>query len=388
LYYQWYHGGSPISNATNASYVAVAALGATNTYSCAVSNSFNGYSVTNVGPAALAGIAPPTNLYPATVLSNNPIAYWRLDETGTVANDYVGGHDALYNNAQQGVPGYNPGEDPDLAALFGTVLPTNSYAGEIDNSGNGVANLDFSKPGGSNAEFSVEAWVNGGATQVTGAGIVAKGYGNGGEQFDLDVIGSGLRFIVRDASGAVYGASSSFILNSNWHHVAAVCDEAGTNLSLYVDGMAVTNGPIFSDVGLLAATTASEPGANLVNIGSRTANKSSTSFSSQFVGTVDEVALYNYPLTQSQVAADYHAGTVSGVNLQSTNIVFSVTGNQLTMSWPADHTGWTLQVQTNSLSVGLSTNWVNVSGSTSTDQITVPISVANGTVFYRLIYRP
>ncbi|HTV41732.1 MAG TPA: LamG-like jellyroll fold domain-containing protein [Candidatus Sulfotelmatobacter sp.] len=389
MHYQWYHGASPISNATNASYAATAALGVTNTYSCVVSNAYNGYSVTNVGTASLAGITAPTNLYPATVLSNNPIAYWRLDETtGTVANDYVGGHDALYNNVQQGVPGYNPTADPDLAALFGTVLPTNSYAGEIDNSGNDLPNIDFSQPGGSNAEFSVEAWINGGSNQVSGAGIVTKGYGNGGEQFDLDVVQSDiLRFIVRDASGNVYGAASGFALDGNWHHVAGVCDEAGGHVSLYVDGVDVTNAPITSDVGLLSTTASSEPGANLVSIGSRTTNKSATSFSSQFVGTIDEVALYNYALSQSQVAADYQAGAVSSVNTQPTNIVYSVSGNQLTLSWPQDHTGWMLQAQTNGLSVGLSNNWVNVTGSTSVDQLTIPINVSNGAVFYRLVYQ-
>ncbi|MGH7942902.1 MAG: LamG-like jellyroll fold domain-containing protein, partial [Limisphaerales bacterium] len=158
-------------------------------------------------------------------------------------------------------------------------------------------------------------------------------------------------------------------------------------LWLYVDGTAVASGPISSRVGLLATSTSSEPGANLLSIGARTASKSATSYGSQSVGTIDEVALYNYALSQSQVAADYHAGNVSVVNLQPTNLVFAVTGNQLTLSWPASHTGWTLQAQTNSLSVGLSNNWVNVSGSTSTNQITFTIDPANGTVFYRLVYR-
>jgi hypothetical protein len=388
LYYQWYNGASPILNATNSAYVAVAALGTTNSYSCTVSNSYNGYSLTNVGPVALAGIAAPTNLYPATVLSNSPIAYWRLDETtGTFANDYVGGHDALYNNVQQGVPGYNPTADPDLAALFGTILPTNSYAGEIDNSANGIANIDFSQPGGSNAEFSIEAWINGGASQVSGAGIVTKGYGNGGEQFDLDTVGSGTpRFIVRDASGNVYGGASMMSLDGNWHHIAAVCDQAAGFLRLYIDGVDVTNSPIPSRVGLLVTQTSSEPGANLLSIGARTANKSATSYSSQFDGTIDEVALYNYALSQSQIAADYHAGAAAAVSLQATNLEFSVIGNQLSLSWPANHTGWTLQAQTNSLAVGISSNWVNVAGSTLTNQMTIPINFNNGSVFYRLIY--
>jgi prepilin-type processing-associated H-X9-DG protein len=75
------------------------------------------------------------------------------------------------------------------------------------------------------------------------------------------------------------------------------------------------------------------------------------------------------------------------VNSIPTNIVFSVTGgNQLTLSWPADHTGWRLQSQTNSITVGIRTNWVDVSGSTTTNQVLVPINPTNGSVFYRMIY--
>ena len=78
--------------------------------------------------------------------------------------------------------------------------------------------------------------------------------------------------------------------------------------------------------------------------------------------------------------------TVSTVNPNPTNIVFSVMNNQLSLSWPADHTGWILQAQTNSLSVGLSNNWVNVSGSTGSNQVIMPLIPANGTVFYRLMF--
>ncbi len=79
---------------------------------------------------------------------------------------------------------------------------------------------------------------------------------------------------------------------------------------------------------------------------------------------------------------------VSSINTNPTNIVWSVTNGNLYLSWPTDHTGWTLQAQTNSLSVGLSTNWVNVAASTSTNQVEVPMNLTNGSVFYRLLYTP
>jgi hypothetical protein len=64
---------------------------------------------------------------------------------------------------------------------------------------------------------------------------------------------------------------------------------------------------------------------------------------------------------------------------------FIQTGNQLKLSWPANP-GWQLQAQTNSLATGLTPNWVTVSGSEATNQITLPVNPAHGAVFFRLIY--
>jgi len=75
------------------------------------------------------------------------------------------------------------------------------------------------------------------------------------------------------------------------------------------------------------------------------------------------------------------------VNPNPTNISFSVSAGTLNLSWPASHTGWRLQVQTNALNVGISTNWVDVPGSESTNQVAFPINPTNGTVFFRLIYQ-
>jgi autotransporter-associated beta strand protein len=78
------------------------------------------------------------------------------------------------------------------------------------------------------------------------------------------------------------------------------------------------------------------------------------------------------------------------VNTTPTNITFSVSGirpNQsLTLSWPANQIGWTLQAQTNAAG-GINPNaWVNVAGSTSVDTITIPIVPGDADVFYRLMY--
>lgn len=62
----------------------------------------------------------------------------------------------------------------------------------------------------------------------------------------------------------------------------------------------------------------------------------------------------------------------------------SIAGNVLSLSWPAGQ-GWTLQVQTNSLAVGLGTNWVNIPGSTSQSSTNITIDPTVPTEFYRLV---
>ncbi len=74
------------------------------------------------------------------------------------------------------------------------------------------------------------------------------------------------------------------------------------------------------------------------------------------------------------------------VNPTPTNLVTVVNGGNLELSWPADHTGWRLQVQTNSLATGLNTNWSDVAGATTVNSVTNAINPANGAVFYRMVY--
>lgn len=73
------------------------------------------------------------------------------------------------------------------------------------------------------------------------------------------------------------------------------------------------------------------------------------------------------------------------VNTNPTNIVFSVANGNLTVSWPADHTGWRLLAQTNPVGGGITTNWVPVGGSQTTNSITGPFSPTNN-VFFRMTY--
>lgn len=86
---------------------------------------------------------------------------------------------------------------------------------------------------------------------------------------------------------------------------------------------------------------------------------------------------------QSSASTQVSARPVSFVAPQCSAVA---SGINLTLSWPADNTGWRLQVQTNALTSGLGTNWFDVPNSTNANQMTVPITGVNSSVFFRLVY--
>ena len=74
------------------------------------------------------------------------------------------------------------------------------------------------------------------------------------------------------------------------------------------------------------------------------------------------------------------------VSTTSLPLNFVMSGGQIQLSWPMDHLGWWLEIQTNSLNAGLGTNWVTVPNSTATNQVFMPINTASGSIFFRLVY--
>jgi pectin methylesterase-like acyl-CoA thioesterase len=74
------------------------------------------------------------------------------------------------------------------------------------------------------------------------------------------------------------------------------------------------------------------------------------------------------------------------VNTTPTNLVVKAVGNSIQLSWPVDHLGWRLQFQTNALSKGLGTNWIDWPGSTNVIQTNLIISPSAGSAFFRLTY--
>lgn len=311
LTYQWKSNNVAISGATSSSLTLNnVQLSYAANYSCTI-NGPGG--VTNSAAAALTVLTDPAHSYPLAVIADGPMAFWRLGESsGTVAYDYWGGHNGTYHNVALGQPGY-AAVDPDTAVGFGA---------QDDYMGN-VSGIDFSGPGKS---FTIELWVNGPASQINGAGLVSKGTGQNGTgganafQFSLDVTGGFYRFHVEPTSGTASDATATVGPDGGWHHLAAVYDAAGATMTLYVDGQvsgsagAVTGGPLSTAVPI--SVGAAQGGVTPVH-------------DLYFTGTLDEVAIYNYALSGTQVANHYAATygntTAPFISVQPTSVTNFVT---------------------------------------------------------------
>ncbi len=384
--YQWYTNGVAVTGATNASFTQVNVLSSFTNY-CIVTNSFG----MSTGYWAAAAISLPTAPYPQSVLALNPIAYWRLNEPdnnggngpndSVVCHDYIGGNDGLYTNVFLGNTGYNQNSDPsDTSAGFGNFGNKNN---DVDFIG---TNIDFSTPSGNNGEFSIEAWVQ--VAFSSSGGIVGKGY-NGSEEACIDMGGpnNSFRFLVRNAAGTTSAATSTITPGGSWYHLVGVCDEANGTVSLYVDG-------------ILAASTNITSGSGILNnmawpmaIGSKAASATSGN-TLQLFGFMNDVAVFGYPLSPSQIAAQYDAGggsiapyfdppaPTNAVAISNTTLTVSATAigtPPLGYQWININTSTTIATgTTNGSSLNATLNYNNVSAGWNGDQLELIVTNSAG----------
>lgn len=229
-----------------------------------------------------------TEKYAEAVKTANPIAYWRFeqDANGLIDNEIASEHQCRLSGGVKIVP-----QNGDNHAVeFGYGL----------SAGSGIVKDTFQIVSG---QYSIELWakpshLHHGAM----VGLVrdqALGYQGHGLLIELrgafsESTSNAIRYLHRSPIGVSEGTdcfSSTNYLVRKWQHIVAVKDRS--NVSLYLNGIEV--GSDINDKPL-------DDGLSLV-IGQLYSHES---LLRPFIGQLDELAIYDYPLTGGEISEHYH----------------------------------------------------------------------------------
>jgi hypothetical protein len=274
--------------------------------------------------------------------------------------------DSSPNNNTATYAGFNNASVP-LPALLSGVTPNGGPAVNISNGG-GMFSL--ATPLDPSSGYTIFAYVmpsvvNSGNLRYALTGGNGAGNSTGALQYGFY---AGHQNYLNEYSGSEQASGTAGISTNAFSLIDLAVNASGVSfrLNLVADGTA-------------AGATFPSPIAQLGN---------NQGGGDGFVGDISEIDIYGGVLSasqikniESQLAANYGISAASLPKVTNT-----VTAHSLKLSWPADHTGWTLEAQTNSAHVGIGTNWVPVASSTTTNSVVIPIVPGNADVFYRLQY--
>lgn len=237
--------------------------------------------------------ATPTTPYAQTVLNHDPLYYWRLGEPAG-ATDLFDEQNLLsgiyYLDVQIGVPGAILGDDNTAVGFTGTVA---SKAEVWD---------AYDQP----TQFSVEFWAmrTGGAGTTTSPltnrdlnGEVDPPYRKGWTFYATDT--NLWQFRIGDDSPDWVIIDGMPVVDGKWTHLVGTYNETAGEMAFYIDGALV--GSVPADYAPIDYSYLNP----LFRFGAGATEAEEGSFF--FVGNVDEVAFYDYPLTAQDVAAHYAA---------------------------------------------------------------------------------
>jgi fibronectin-binding autotransporter adhesin len=272
--------------------------------------------------------------------------------------------------------GYSSGESIDVQDFTGTVACPISGTGILNKKGNGTLILSGASTFTNNATFNVgTVLVNG--SLAAGGTVTVGGTGTLGGTGTIDKVVN-LAAGGRLAPGASIG---TLTINNDLNLSGSLLFEVNKALS-----------PARSNDLVVVSTAITALGTGplvVTNLGPALAVGDSFKLFSQPVlnGAALAVTGGGPGVTwTNRLEVDGSIAVLSLVNENPTNLTYALNGTNLDLSWPADHLGWRLQMQINSLSVGLSNNWADVPGSQNTTTISVPVNPANPAVFFRLVY--
>jgi hypothetical protein len=251
--------------------------------------------------------------YSAVVLPDNPIHYYRFEES-----------DPLFESATDlGTPGGNAGTftggitlgHPSSNAALGNAARFDGAAGTF-------VDLGLFHPGN---EVTVEAWVNLSAAAPVGTFHAAVARWDGSYEIDI-ATDERANFVVRNETNAFgLAGSNSIIDRERWHHLVGVF--SGGTATVYLDGVAGTQ---TANIGGNLQNAGPAPDRVLIG-GTRSGSVASFNFN----GLIDEVAIYNYALPPARIQAHFNAGSPPPPPPPTGDIVVFETNNAADFASPA-----------------------------------------------------
>lgn len=303
---------------------------------------------------------------PAPAQALQPITYLRFGEKA----------------ASPAVNSGSAGENADGAVIGGTPLSaagpqSPAYPGfednnqAIDSAVKSWVSLDNPLALNLAGEVSVEAWVRPAATQGERARIVSHGpptissYPAVPERKDAILSGNELSLEIR-GNGAEYFFGASDGIDTFGVAAQVPGEDLGSDAWVHLVGVRKGSEWLLYRNGTLLSSAPSEAGALTVENGGWSIGSTGNGWGDNFIGGIDEVAIYGTGLTSEQVAAHYAAATSTGGSLS-----IARAGNKVTLTW----SGGVLQ-QSATVTGGYS----DVTGAASPLEIASP----KETRFYRL----
>jgi hypothetical protein len=256
-------------------------------------------------------------IYSDAVLADNPVAYYRLNETsgttavnltGTTAlnGTYInfGGSNPSLTSTGPRPPSFDGFESDNVSKAFnGGTSATQSTSAYTRVEVADQAALDIT------GALTLEAWINPTSLGTTNRGIVAKFRGqlsNGTSvnerAYSLYLDGNGKLGFILSTDGSFAGSTSflgsTTISTNTWQHVAAVYDPDGS-VNLYLNG--ALDGSFTTGVpSSIADTDAPLWIGQQFNLNGQGA----------FIGLIDEVAIYNTALSGTQISNHYDVAVI------------------------------------------------------------------------------
>ena len=270
------------------------------------------------------------------------------------------------------------GANPNVDFITGLALANVLAGGAIIDTGTnsvgiGQALLDGGGNGGLTKQGTGALYLNGANTYLGTTLVSAGTLGGNGTIAGPVTIAAGAT-LSPGASIGVLTLGGTLNLNGTSTTLMELSKNANTNDSLVI--------PSITYAGTLVLKTLD---ATVLSPGDTFKLFTATTYGGSFSSVVSQTPGQTVTWDTTALTTD---GTVKVVTAVATPATISTTvsGGNLNLTWPASQLGYRLEVQTNPLSVGVSTNWVTVPGSTAVTSVSVPISTTTPTVFYRLVF--